>query len=166
MKLNFLILYYKYFISFNHRNKQVCLYDLSFKCYLDFKFIYVILIPIILINLNKLIKEKKYYKSKDFKIFLIISVFSLSTLIHQIYTKNQIYIFSLIPILSGFFLYYIQSNSFKFKMFYIYLVIFFCIFVTFKYHIRFNDERKFHELSNVNISNNFEARIIDKKLSG
>ena len=143
------------------------LYDLSFKnVILDFKFIYVILIPIILINLNKLIKEKKYYKSKDFKIFLIISVFSLSTLIHQIYTKNQIYIFSLIPILSGFFLYYIQSNSFKFKKFYIYLVIFFCIFVTFKYHLRFNDERKFHELSNVNISNNVEARIIDKKLSG
>ena len=41
-----------------------------------------------------------------------------------------------------------------------------CFFVTTKYHIRFNEERRFHEMSNINFELAQDAKIIDKKLSG
>ena len=143
------------------------LYDLNFKnVILDFKFIHLVLLPLIIINLINLTKIEKYHNSKDFKIFLIIFVFVVSTLIHQIYTKNQIYIFSLIPILSGFFLYYNNFIFFKLRKFFIYLTLSLCIFVTIKYHLRFNEDRKFHELNNVIMSNSVKANNIEKKFSG
>ena len=40
-----------------------------------------------------------------------------------------------------------------------YFAIFLCILITLKYHFRFNENRKFHELANVDLSNvevNFE----------
>ena len=35
-----------------------------------------------------------------------------------------------------------------------------------KYHLRFNEERKFNELENVDLSIAVDAQIIDKKLKG
>ena len=46
------------------------------------------------------------------------------------------------------------------------LIIIFTIFVTVKYHYRFNENRKFHELINVNLEKSERARLIDKKLTG
>tara|TARA_B100000315_G_scaffold68152_1_gene62077 strand:+ start:382 stop:924 length:543 start_codon:yes stop_codon:yes gene_type:complete len=46
------------------------------------------------------------------------------------------------------------------------LIIIFTIFVTVKYHYRFNENRKFHELTNVNLEKSEQARLIDKKLTG
>ena len=44
--------------------------------------------------------------------------------------------------------------------------IFICLFVTLKYHLRFNEERKFHELENTNLELSIDAKKIHKKLSG
>ena len=41
-----------------------------------------------------------------------------------------------------------------------------CLFVSIKYHLRFNEDRKFMELSNTNINFSKEAKHIDNKLSG
>jgi len=41
-----------------------------------------------------------------------------------------------------------------------------CLFSTAKYHIRFNEERKFNELENIDISKSIDAKIIDEKLKG
>ena len=41
-----------------------------------------------------------------------------------------------------------------------------CIFVTTKYHIRFNEGRKFHELNNVDFNNSIDAELIDTKFKG
>ena len=41
-----------------------------------------------------------------------------------------------------------------------------CIFSVTKYHIRFNEERKFNELEKVDISKAVDARILDDKLKG
>ena len=69
-------------------------YNLNLKnTFLDLKFVYLFFLPIICINLFKLIKFKNYYESESLQIFLIISIFTLSLIFHQIYTKNQIYIF-------------------------------------------------------------------------
>ena len=45
--------------------------------------------------------SKKYSESRYFKIFLLLLVLVITSIFHQIYTKNQIYIF-LIPICSAF----------------------------------------------------------------
>ena len=42
----------------------------------------------------------------------------------------------------------------------------FCLFVTAKYHIRFNEERRFHEMTNINFDLSIDAQKIDNKLSG
>ena len=42
----------------------------------------------------------------------------------------------------------------------------FCFFVTIKYHLRFNEGRKFHDLSSTDLSKSIPAKKIDKKLSG
>tara|TARA_X000001036_G_C20563904_1_gene759657 strand:- start:386 stop:925 length:540 start_codon:yes stop_codon:yes gene_type:complete len=46
------------------------------------------------------------------------------------------------------------------------IIIAVCLFSTTKYHIRFNEERKFNELENVDISKSIDAKIIDQKLKG
>ena len=40
------------------------------------------------------------------------------------------------------------------------------LFITVKYHLRFNENRKFHELSQTNLSTAVEAEILDQSLSG
>ena len=41
-----------------------------------------------------------------------------------------------------------------------------CLFATIKYHLRFNENRKFHDLENINFQLSSDANKIDKKLSG
>lgn len=143
------------------------LYELGFKnIILDYKFIHIIFFPLLAINILNFIRSEKYRHSKEFQIFLILLVFTVSTLFHQIFTKNQIYIFFLIPILTGFLLYYNKFIQIKFnKKYFTYLIIGLCIFTTTKYHLRFNKERKFHELNKVVISNSIKANTIDNKFS-
>ena len=60
-------------------------------------------------------------------------------------------------------------NLIKYKQapkFIIILIFTVCLFATFKYHIRFNEDRKFHELNNVNFYSAVPAKDIDKKFSG
>ena len=45
-------------------------------------------------------------------------------------------------------------------------LIIFCLFVTIKYHLRFNEGRKFHDLSSTDLSKSIPANKIDEKLSG
>ena len=85
---------------------------------------------------------------------------------HQILTKNQIYIYFIIPILFGLLEREIYLSKFKFKK---YISIFFLIcllLITLKYHYRFNENRKFHELENTNFDYAIPADNLDKKLSG
>jgi hypothetical protein len=142
-------------------------YNLSYKnIILDFKYIYLFYLLIFFINIFNLIKNKKYYQSTNFIIFLILSSYVITTIFHQIYTKNQIYIFFLVPILVGFSLYYKNYLNLKKNNYFSYFILFICLLITLKYHMRFNIERKFHELNNVIISNSIEASQIDKKFSG
>ena len=140
--------------------------DFSFKNILfRFKFIYISLIPLIYINLIKFYSFKNYFKEKDFIYFLILLLLTLGLILHQILTKNQIFIFFLIPILTAFSHISLVKYNYKSKIF-IFLIISLCIFSTFKYHLRFNEDRKFHELNKVNFDLVLPANSIDKKLSG
>ena len=123
--------------------------------FLNLKFIHLALfatLGIFILNL----KKKINFKSKDVFYLLILISFTFSMIFHQLHTKNQIFIFFLIPLLSSFFLYFSKENKWENKKYLNGLVIIFCIFVTIKYHIRFNEMRKFHELSSTNINQAIE----------
>ena len=140
-------------------------YDFK-KTIIDFKFIHLVFLFLIITNAYNLIKEKKFFRKINFKLFLILFLLLISLIQHQIVTKNQIFIFFLIPLFSAFA--QIELNKFKskYKNYLILSLFILCIFTTFKYHTRFNLERKFHELNNVNFSYSVKATILSDHFKG
>ncbi len=128
---------------------------------LQFKYIHLSLIILFFSYFWENFKYKKTFVKEDFIYFFIILLFAFSLIFHQMLTKNQIYIFFLIPIIIGFSFQKISKNNYL-----VYLIIIFSIFVTCKYHLRFNEERKFHDLNYTNLNISLEAKVIDSKLKG
>ena len=58
------------------------------------------------------------------------------------------------------------SNSYKYRNLVISILIFSTLFLTLKYHIRFNEERKMLNLENINLNKNVDAEIIHPSLKG
>ena len=127
-----------------------------------FKFILIALIPLAYINIKRFFSHNGYSKDKYFYYFLIIFIFTVCLIFHQVLTRNQTFIFFLIPLITAFSHIYIG----KIKNFFNYSIIIFCLFVTLKYHLRFNEGRKFHELAGVNFQLAVNAEKIDVKLKG
>ncbi len=138
--------------------------DLTFnKAISNFKFIHLLLLPLLFIFIKKILKRNCLNDNNFFVTFNII-LFSILLIIHQWLTLNFIFIFFLIPILSA----TIQSNlnKNKFSKFLNFSLILFCLVVTTKYHLRFNEERKMLNLENINLSNYYETGNFAKKLKG
>ena len=131
---------------------------------LEFKFIYIVLFGIIFLNLFFYKNIRNYFDSDEFKILIAIIFFVLSNIFHQVYTKNQIYIFYLIPLLTGFLIYFINAFKIKKNFFIIYSFLALCIFATIKYTDRYNIDRKFHELENVKKSNSIKMGSFSENL--
>ena len=131
-----------------------------------FKFIYIALIPLFFINCKKILFEKNYWKSKDFSYFIILILFTFSLIFHQVLTRNQTFIFFLIPILFAYSHIYINLPKSNLSNLVQITLILICLFAVLKYHIRFNENRKFHELSYVNFELSSSGKKIDKKFSG
>ena len=141
-------------------------YSLGLKnLFFDYKFIYAIFLVVIILNIKEFLKNKKL-NTDNFYVFLLVAAIVLSSIFHQIYTKNQIYIFFLIPVCSGFAIYYNNLRKKNFKKYLNFFVIIMCIFSTLKYHERFNIKRKFHELQYTSIENSVEASMISEKFRG
>jgi len=140
-------------------------WELSFnKGVSTFKFLHIILLPLVFIFLKNLLFKKDYTSENNFFINFNFIFFTFLLIVHQWLTLNFIFIFFLIPFLCAI----IQSNIKKFKLvkwFNLFLLLF-CLLVTIKYHFRFNEERKMLDLENINLSNFFEAKQIDSKLKG
>ena len=132
----------------------------------NYKFIYLALFSLIFLNIKNLIKNKNYIKEKNFYIFLAILLYSLCLMLHQILTKNQIFIYFLCPLLLAFVKIYLNNELNKFKTTTFIIILVLSLSITIKYHLRFNEDRKFHELSNVNFNLAKNANLIDKKLTG
>ncbi len=130
-----------------------------------YKFIYILLILLSYINVKNLIANKKYAKDKNFYIYLSILFYSLGLVLHQILTKNQIFIYFILPLLFAFMTIYLKDITKKYKTTILLAIFFFSFFLTAKYHLRFNETRKFHELNNVNFNLSKEAYLIDERLS-
>ena len=93
-------------------------------------------------------------------------MFTFSLIFHQILTRNQTFIFFLIPILFAFS--HISLNLSKSNPSSIasLILVLLCLFAAIKYHIRFNENRKFHELNYVNFNLSANGHKIDEKFSG
>ena len=132
----------------------------------QFKFIYIALAPLFFVNLKKIFKEKNYLRDNNFFHFLILFLLTFSLIAHQILTSNQIFIFFLIPILFAFshMSFFIFNNN-KNKLISLVLISI-CLFATTKYHLRFNENRKFHELNYVDFKLFANAENVDEKFFG
>ena len=131
-----------------------------------FKFIYLAFLPLFYVNLIKIFSDRNYFKQKNFYYFLCLLLLTFSLIFHQLLTKNQTFIFFLIPILTAFS--HISLNVYRLNStspVYVAIIII-CLFITAKYHLRFNEDRKFHELSYVNFELASQGKKIDKKLTG
>ena len=131
-----------------------------------YKFILIPIMILFVIKLKNLFTGKLKFFSAEFIIFLIF--FSLvSTLIfHQLLTKNQIYIYFLIPLSFALLHIEVKMLDIKKKSIFIYILLVLIFISTVKYHYRFNETRKFHELENVDISKYADAGTLHKSLKG
>ena len=132
----------------------------------EYKFVYIILFGIITLNILFFKKIKNYFASNELKILIAVIFFVISNIVHQFYTKNQIYIFYLIPLLTGFLIYFSNSFNIKKKKIIIYSFIILCLFSTIKYSERYNLDRKFHELEYVEKNNSIKISSFSKNFKG
>ena len=131
-----------------------------------FKFIYLAFIPMFYFYLKNFNIEKKNIQNDKIFILLIWFFYTFSLILHQLLTKNQTFIFFLIPLLIAFSHIGLDNTKLKFKNLFYILIILFCVFSVFKYHLRFNENRKFHEMADVNFELALDAKKIHNKLSG
>ena len=89
--------------------------------------------------------------------FIIISS-TIAFLFNQLVTANQIYIFSLIPILAAVFHFNLIRHQLNPKI--VALVCLIVVIATVKFHFRYNLDRKFHDLENIDKSGAINASEI------
>ena len=150
------ILFAKSLGDFRFSNYEFNLINLIIK----YKFISILTIFLIII-LIKLYKKKKI---KD--ALIVLNIVSLSSLLvfHQYYTLNQNYIFFLIPFLAG--VIHAFYKEVFIKKYFLFFIILICVYSTTKYHLRFNEHRKFNELEKVDLSKAIDAQILSQDLKG
>ena len=159
---NFLTQYIYYPINIGDSRIEKIKFDFH-SFILQFKFVYLsFLIPFICLIQN--FKNKIKFKGFVLNFFILNLILLISFIISQIMTKNQILIFFLIPYFLAVSHYFnmISKNSSLYNI----AIIILLIFTTLKYHDRFNNHKKFMELSNANFNNALDAKIIDEKLRG
>ena len=140
-------------------------YQLNFNSlFAQFKFIYLFLIPLIFLTFQRY-KEKNFHKSYKFLFCVIIILLCLVLIFHQLLTRNFVFIFFLIPILAS----VIEINfteSFRYKKIISIFLISATLFLTMKYHYRFNESRKMLNLENINLNNTVDSEQIHSSLKG
>ena len=124
----------------------------------DFKFIHIFLITLIYLTLKSFRSKRKIITLTN--ITVIASVFAF--LFNQLITANQIYIFSLIPIIAAVIQINIKELGLNPKI--LFLILFIVLFATTKFHLRYNVDRKFHDIENLDKSLALEASEIHPNL--
>ena len=127
----------------------------------DFKFIHIFLIFLFYITIKNIFNKSLRKKNYLIKINLLIIFSTILFIFHQLITANQIFIFGLIPILAGILQINLNNNK---KHYFKLLIILLVVFSTIKYHYRFNIERKFMDLENVNLKESIPASELSPKL--
>ena len=124
----------------------------------DFKFIHIFYFPLLAITINLYFK-----KAKDlFFTNTIILISCFLFFINQLMQANQIYIFSLIPLLAS--ILHLNFKDLKLRKYYFTTILILLIFITSKYHLRYNIDRKFLDIENIDKNISVKAKNIDIKL--
>ena len=108
------------------------------------------------------------FKENNKKSIIILSgVFLINVILifHQKLTSNQNYIFFLIPLTMSF-IHLNYEKYFPKKKIILLTLILICLLGSIKYHLRFNENRKFNELEKVDLKKAVSADIIDESLRG
>ena len=129
---------------------------------LNYKFINIFNFVLIIILINTFLIDKKNIKS-----FIILAssiLLSLILIFHQLYTSNQNYIFFLIPFLCA--ISHVFVKKLNTKKYLLIFLISLCIFSVAKYHLRFNEQRKFNELEKVDTNKAIDAVKLSEQLKG
>ena len=164
--IKFFITQYIYYpLTIGEERYKIINYDFK-NIFLNFKFIYFALLLLIFFTFKNFIITKNFYKNLNFKIFLICVLLTISLIQHVIVTKNQIFIFFLIPIILGFSHIQLKNSNTKIKKYINIILVICCVGITTKYHYRFNIDRKFHELNSVNFSEAATTANLSKKFAG
>jgi len=146
----------KFRISQNYHDFNI------FKLIHEFKFIFFYIFALIYFLIT-FIKKKNF---REIQIIISIVVLALIHIFHQTITLNQNYIFFLIPLLAGFAHHYAEKNYDKKKYLIISVLVLICFFSVSKYHLRFNEHRKFNELENINLTLASKGEKIHNSLKG
>ena len=131
----------------------------------QYKFLFLPILFTIYTKLKLNLDTIKQPFNEVFK-YLTILFLSLALIFHQLLTKNQILIYFLIPIIFGILNKDLNIIFPKIKKIISGILVIFLLSITLKYHLRYNEERKFHELSRVDFNNTVEAKNIHNSLKG
>ena len=155
---NFMVQYIFYPVSLGEQ--RIDKLEINFNNLINqFKFIYLSLTPF---AMSLFISNKKEKKEFIFSVFFL----GVTAIIIycQLLTRNQILIFSLIPISAA--LSHAYTLKYFEKKYLIYFILIVFIFSTTKYHIRFNHNKKFIELINANFNLAQNPTQLDERLRG
>ena len=142
------------------------LFPLEFnRIVLRFKLIHLTSIIIIFITIKNILQKKNYLIENEIIINVSLILTSYAFIIHQLMTINGIFIFFVIPILSGFSHIYINKYL-KNNNYLLYILIFINISSALHYGNKYIHKRDFMDLSNANRNIAIDAKILDKKLKG
>ena len=125
----------------------------------EYKFILILLFFLVVITIKSWKKSLNNFFSN-----LAIIILSSLLIFHQYYTLNQNFIFFLIPLITGYI--HVHYRKYYDKNYILALAISLCLFSTLKYHLRFNEHRKFNELEKVDLSKAIDAEILSQDLKG
>ena len=124
----------------------------------DFKFIHFFLLPLIYLTFKSLKNEKKTLRFVN----ITLSTSVIAFLFNQLLTANQIYIFSLIPIIAAVIQINLVESKVNSKI--LFLIVFIVLFATTKFHYRYNIDRKFHDIENIDKGLALQANSIHPNL--
>lgn len=142
-------------------------FDISYESFFNkYKFIVLPIFFICFAKFKQINKKNSQSKLIDNYNLLIFFLYFICAISHQILTKNQIFIYFIIPIFFALADYEFKKTKLKYKNYISIFLMLTVTLITIKYHIRYNEERKFHELENVNFNVSLEAKKIDKSLEG
>ena len=138
-------------------------YDFNiFKIIVEYKFIFICNSILFIVLINNLLSQKK--NIEDIFTILVSITLSLVLVFHQFYTLNQNYIFFIIPFLCS--IIHVFYKNLFFKNYTLIFTVLLCFFSVTKYHLRFNEHRKFNELEKVDLNKAIDAAEISQDLKG
>ena len=167
LKINFKLFIKEYiFYPSSIGSERFLFFNKSLEIFFNqYKFL---ILPILLTIYTKFKLNLSSIKQESNEVFkyLIILFLSVALIFHQLLTKNQIFIYFLIPMFFGILNKDLNIIFPKIKKIISGILVIFLLSITLKYHLRYNEQRKFHELSRVNFNNTVEAENIHNSLKG